>query len=91
MSEEDAEQFMVDNQIGGWIEVSATGPWQPLWDESFESWFFFEIRSQPNAILVSPDGVPEYLWRGPFDEAEVLELTDQYLTLAAQGPLPVEG
>ena len=48
MSEEAAEQFMIDNQIGGWIEVSASGSWQPLWDESFD---------QLGAQIHSPSGV----------------------------------
>ena len=39
---------MIDNQIEGWIEVSASGDWQPLWDESFD---------QLGAQIHTPGGV----------------------------------
>lgn len=45
-----------------------------LWDESFESWAAFGVRSQPAAILFDAQGAPLQAWLGPFDEAEALEL-----------------
>jgi hypothetical protein len=45
-----------------------------LWDESFESWSAFGVRSQPAAILFDARGKPLQAWLGPFDEAEALDL-----------------
>lgn len=42
------------------------------WDASFETWAYYGIRSQPNAILVSATGEPLGAWRGrlPVDEVQ---------------------
>ena len=62
MSEEDAEQFMVDNRIDGWIEVSASGAWEPLWEESFDR-LGAQIHSPGGVtwihVEVSIDGLPD--------------------------------
>ena len=44
------------------------------WDETFESWAAFGIRSQPAAVLFAPDGTVLSGWLGAFPEDEVLEL-----------------
>ena len=48
------------------------------WDETFESWAAFGIRSQPAAALLSPDGEVLGGWLGRFDVDEVLDLAAQY-------------
>ena len=44
------------------------------WDETFESWQVFGIRSQPAAALLAPDGEVLAAWLGAFPEGEVLRL-----------------
>ena len=44
------------------------------WDETFETWQVFGIRSQPAAALMAPDGEVLGAWLGAFDEDEVLRL-----------------
>ena len=62
MSEEAAEQFMIDNRIEGWIEVSASGAWQPLWDESFDQ-LGAQIHSEGGVtwidVEVAVQGLPD--------------------------------
>jgi hypothetical protein len=45
-----------------------------FWDETFESWQVFGIRSQPAAALIAPDGEVLGAWLGGFPEDEVLSL-----------------
>ncbi len=48
------------------------------WEEGgFESWGFYEVRGQPAAVLVDPDGTVIRAWSGAFPEDEVLELAGQ--------------
>lgn len=35
-----------------------------VWDESFETWEFYDVRSQPVAILLDSDGNELGRWRG---------------------------
>lgn len=49
-------------------------PFQMLWDESFETWAEFGIRSQPASALFSADGQPIDAWMGGLPEDRVLEL-----------------
>jgi thioredoxin-like negative regulator of GroEL len=48
-----------------------------LWDESFESWQAFDVRSQPTAILFAADGTPLGGWLGRFPESEVVRLATE--------------
>lgn len=48
------------------------------WDETFQSWEMFGVRSQPAAALLSPDGEMLGAWLGAFDEDEVLRLSAEY-------------
>ena len=45
-----------------------------LYDSSFESWRELGVRGQPTSILFDPSGRGQFVWYGPFDEGEVLEL-----------------
>jgi hypothetical protein len=45
------------------------------WDETFQSWQEFGIRSQPAAALLAPDGEVIGAWLGAFPENEVLRLS----------------
>lgn len=45
-----------------------------LYDESFESWSALGVRGQPTAILFDTAGRGQFVWYGPFDEQEVLDL-----------------
>lgn len=49
-----------------------------LWDESFVSWEVIGVRSQPTAVMLSPDGEVLAGWLGAFPEDEVLELAAPY-------------
>lgn len=39
------------------------------WDQSFETWNYYQVRGQPVVILVDPQGVPLGQWRGLTQEA----------------------
>ena len=45
------------------------------WDETFQTWQEFGIRSQPAAALLAPDGEVIGAWLGAFPEDEVLQLS----------------
>ncbi|NNF53876.1 MAG: hypothetical protein HKN03_05470 [Acidimicrobiales bacterium] len=45
-----------------------------IWDESFTSWSYYQVRAQPTAILVDRNGDPVKGWLGRYPETEVLEL-----------------
>ncbi len=49
-------------------------PFTMLWDETFESWQPFGIRSQPAFILLDRDGNSLGEWTGGFPEDEVVGL-----------------
>ena len=56
------------------IRQTGTYSFPMYWDETFESWAAFGIRSQPAAVLFSPSGEVLNGWLGGFPEEEVLEL-----------------
>ena len=62
------------DQASDFIAMTGTNTPLMVWDASFETWAYYGVNGQPIAILVKPDGEPIAGWRGPFDEAEVLEL-----------------
>ena len=64
-SAEEAKEF---------VERYGTYSFPMLWDETFETWQAFGVRSQPAAALMTPDGEPISGWLGPFPEDQVLEL-----------------
>ena len=45
-----------------------------IWDQSFDTWRYYQVTGQPTAILVDKDGQPIMGWRGLFPKDEVLEL-----------------
>lgn len=49
-------------------------PFRMLWDESFETWAEFGIRSQPASALFTPEGEAVEAWAGGLPEDRVLEL-----------------
>lgn len=46
------------------------------WDESFETWQFYDVRAQPTIILVEPDG--NILGRWNRLNREMLDIVDEY-------------
>jgi hypothetical protein len=60
------------------VERGGTHSFPMYWDETFESWQAFGIRSQPAAAMLSPDGEVLAGWLGAFDEAEVLRLAAEH-------------
>lgn len=56
------------------VEEYGTRSFRMLYDESFESWSALGIRGQPISILFDTDGKGQFIWYGPFDEQEVLDL-----------------
>jgi len=46
------------------------------WDESFETWSYYDVRSQPTIILVEPDGAILGRWNRL--NREMLDLVDEY-------------
>lgn len=44
------------------------------WDDTFESWAYFGVASQPAATLLSPSGEVLGSWRGMFPVDDVLAL-----------------
>jgi thiol-disulfide isomerase/thioredoxin len=49
-------------------------PFTMLWDETFESWTPFGVRSQPSFIVLDRDGNSLGGWTGGFPEDEVVDL-----------------
>ena len=43
------------------------------WDASFETWSYYGVSSQPNAILVTATGEPIASWAGRLSTDDVLE------------------
>lgn len=62
------------DQAVEFVEQYGTYSFPMLWDETFESWSVFGLRSQPAAALLAPDGTILGGWLGPVPESEVLEL-----------------
>jgi hypothetical protein len=48
------------------------------WDDTFESWVAFGVRSQPAAVLLSPSGEVLDAWSGMFPVDTVLELASGF-------------
>lgn len=46
------------------------------WDESFQTWQYYQVRGQPTVILVDPQGTPLGQWYGLTQEAAML--VEQY-------------
>ncbi len=47
-----------------------------LWDSGFTSWQFYDITSQPSAILYDIEGRELGRWSGAFDPTDVLDALD---------------
>lgn len=58
--------------------VARHGTETPLmtWDETFETWAYYEVRGQPTAILVDPDGNQLGRWHGLTQE--MVDLVEAY-------------
>ncbi len=56
------------------VESGGTYSFPMYWDETFESWNVFGVRSQPAAALLSGDGEVLGGWLGGIPEDEVLRL-----------------
>lgn len=61
---EDATDFVND---------TGTSSLLMTWDASFETWSYYGISSQPNAILVTPSGETIEAWAGRLSTDDVLE------------------
>lgn len=46
------------------------------WDASFETWAYYGVRSQPNAILVTATGEPLAAWAGRLPIQDVQAAVD---------------
>ncbi len=46
------------------------------WDQSFETWAYYEVRGQPTTILVDPAGQPLGQWFGLTQE--MVDLVEAY-------------
>ncbi len=55
-------------------EQTGTMSFPMTWDESFDTWRYYQVTGQPTAILVDKQGQPISGWRGFFPKDEVLEL-----------------
>ncbi len=62
-SVEEAEAFVSD---------TGTDNVEMYWDPTLESWSFFEVRGQPAAILLNPDGSVAGSWTGALSTDDVL-------------------
>ena len=60
------------------VDRFGTESFTMLWDESFLSWDVIGVRSQPAAVMLSPEGEALAGWLGAFPEDEVLELAAPY-------------
>ncbi len=56
------------------VEKYGTTSFRMLYDASLESWSALGVRGQPTAILFDTDGRGQFVWFGPFDEDEVLDM-----------------
>ncbi len=59
--------------------VETTGATTPLmiWDASFDTWAYYDVRGQPTAVLVEPSGNPIAAWRGAIPVDEILTLASE--------------
>ncbi len=65
------------DEAGDFVRDTGTTSFLMTWDQSFETWQYYGVRGQPNAILVSSSGEPLLQWAGRLDTEEVLNaLTD---------------
>jgi hypothetical protein len=55
------------------VQSTGTSSFTMIWDESFDTWRYYQVSGQPTAILVDQDGNPVQGWRGIFPPDEVLE------------------
>ena len=55
-------------------ESTGTSSFTMIWDESFSTWAYYGVSSQPTVILVDASGNPLGGWRGSIPEDEILEL-----------------
>ncbi len=56
------------------VARTGTASFPMVWDESFDTWRYYQVTGQPTAILVDAQGQPIQGWRGIFPPDEVLEL-----------------
>ena len=61
-----AEDFIANTNTGGIDNLTM------IWDESFDTWSHYNVRSQPTLIIVDADGNFVEGWNGlaPFDKIE---------------------
>jgi hypothetical protein len=59
------------------VESTGTTGFTMIWDESFDTWRYYQVTGQPTAILVDQDGTPVQGWRGIFPPDEVLDLLSE--------------
>lgn len=52
---------------------TGTNSFTMTWDASFDTWRYYQVTSQPTAILVDKNGQPIQGWRGLFPKEQVLE------------------
>lgn len=57
------------------VETYGTTSFRMLYDSSFESWRALGVRGQPTSILFDADGRGQFIWYGPFNQDEVLDLS----------------
>ena len=62
------------NQAIDFVTSRETYSFPMYWDDTFESWAAFGVRSQPAAVLLSPTGDVLDAWSGMFPVDKVLEL-----------------
>ena len=60
------------------VEAYGTTSFRMLYDPSFESWRALGVRGQPTSILFDGDGRGQFVWYGPFNEDEVLDLAASF-------------
>ena len=61
-------------QAEDFVESTGTTGFTMIWDESFDTWRYYQVTGQPTAILVDREGTPVQGWRGIFPPDEVLDL-----------------
>ena len=61
------------------VDRFGTKSFTMLWDESFISWDVIGVRSQPTAVMLTPEGEVITGWLGAFPEDQVLELAAPYV------------
>ncbi|MDA3038762.1 MAG: hypothetical protein O3C27_04375 [Actinomycetota bacterium] len=55
------------------VDQTGTASLLMTWDASFETWSYYGVSSQPQAILLSAEGEPIASWAGRLSIDEVLD------------------